>query len=323
MDAAKEALFLAQFHVERAAQTGFAQGACAVGGRYFLSGPLVGHADPWVPAHPERIWITPAEVPDLIWDLNGAGGGGARWAAAVIDNGASVVLANDLAATYIPCGVHLPSNATIVIGQPDDGLYWQYYGWPPAERLAAYAQKHGWLDRISTMVAQTIEDRMIDPPHKRYTSPFEWVRPMLGCDGDHIEFIELEPAPDRRIDRHGFPWGWPSRGGQHRLQIVDPDRYTQLHEHVLASPDVVRQTLTTAAELVVEGAQRARNSQILWIGGRQATSDTGVSGEGSGVMSTGRSRSLPLWNSAPARTSATSCGALTARHRDCAASISL
>ena len=67
----------------------------------------------------------------------------------------------------------------------------------------------------------------------------------------------------------------------------------------------------------------ARNSQILWIGGRQATSDTGVSGEGSGVMSTGRSRSLPLWNSAPARTSATSCGALTARHRDCAASISL
>ncbi|MBF6271721.1 hypothetical protein, partial [Nocardia farcinica] len=40
------------------------------------------------------------------------------------------------------------------------------------------------------------------------------------------------------------------------------------------------------------------NSQILWIGSRQATSDTGVSGEGSGVMSTGRSRSLPLWNTA-------------------------
>ncbi|MBF6295899.1 hypothetical protein IU454_29165, partial [Nocardia farcinica] len=44
---------------------------------------------------------------------------------------------------------------------------------------------------------------------------------------------------------------------------------------------------------------RASNSQILWIGSRQATSDTGVSGEGSGVMSTGRSRSLPLWNTAP------------------------
>lgn len=67
----------------------------------------------------------------------------------------------------------------------------------------------------------------------------------------------------------------------------------------------------------------ARNSQILWIEGRQATSDTGVSGDGSGVMSTGRSRSLPWWNTAPARTNATRCGALTARHRDCAASISL
>ncbi len=68
---------------------------------------------------------------------------------------------------------------------------------------------------------------------------------------------------------------------------------------------------------------RTRNSQILWIEGRQATSDTGVSGDGSGVMSTGRSRSLPWWNTAPARTNATRCGALTARHRDCAASISL
>ncbi|MBF6422159.1 hypothetical protein IU436_26085, partial [Nocardia farcinica] len=47
------------------------------------------------------------------------------------------------------------------------------------------------------------------------------------------------------------------------------------------------------------GDDTASNSQILWIGSRQATSDTGVSGEGSGVMSTGRSRSLPLWNTAP------------------------
>lgn len=67
----------------------------------------------------------------------------------------------------------------------------------------------------------------------------------------------------------------------------------------------------------------ARNSQILWIGCCQATSDTGVSGDGSGVMSTGRSRSLPLWKTAPARTNATRCGALTARHRAWAASISL
>ncbi|WP_306794279.1 cytochrome c biogenesis CcdA family protein, partial [Nocardia farcinica] len=62
--------------------------------------------------------------------------------------------------------------------------------------------------------------------------------------------------------------------------------------------------LATASVFGVIGAlrinedllQRMSNSQILWIGSRQATSDTGVSGEGSGVMSTGRSRSLPLWN---------------------------
>lgn len=42
-----------------------------------------------------------------------------------------------------------------------------------------------------------------------------------------------------------------------------------------------------------------------------------------GVMSMGRSSSLPLWKTAPLRTSATRCGALTARHLFCAASISL
>ncbi len=41
------------------------------------------------------------------------------------------------------------------------------------------------------------------------------------------------------------------------------------------------------------------------------------------VMSVGRSRSLPLWKVAPARTRATRCGALTDRQRAWAASISL
>ena len=36
--------------------------------------------------------------------------------------------------------------------------------------------------------------------------------------------------------------------------------------------------------------------------------------DGVGVMSIGRSRSLPLWNTDPARTNATRCGALTARY---------
>ena len=69
-----------------------------------------------------------------------------------------------------------------------------------------------------------------------------------------------------------------------------------------------------------------RYRQDLWISEFQATSDPAVSGSAfdvSGVMSTGRSSNLPLWNTAPARTRATSCGAFTARQRDCAASISL
>jgi hypothetical protein len=37
-----------------------------------------------------------------------------------------------------------------------------------------------------------------------------------------------------------------------------------------------------------------------------------VSGDGSGVMPAGRSRSLLLWNSTLARTNATRCGGLTA-----------
>lgn len=66
-----------------------------------------------------------------------------------------------------------------------------------------------------------------------------------------------------------------------------------------------------------------RYFQDLWVGSFQATS-VAVDSPGSvGVMSMGRSSSLPLWNSAPARTRATRCGALTARQRVCAASMSL
>ncbi|MGV9785439.1 hypothetical protein, partial [Nocardia farcinica] len=56
---------------------------------------------------------------------------------------------------------------------------------------------------------------------------------------------------------------------------------------------VTGQLLGTRIANLEDIVQRANlpgksNSQILWIGSRQATSDTGVSGEGSGVMSTGR-----------------------------------
>ncbi len=69
-----------------------------------------------------------------------------------------------------------------------------------------------------------------------------------------------------------------------------------------------------------------RYCQILWIGRFQATSVAVVAAaavDEAAVMSRGRSSSLPLWNSAPARTSATSSGALTLRQRAWAASIGL
>jgi hypothetical protein len=63
--------------------------------------------------------------------------------------------------------------------------------------------------------------------------------------------------------------------------------------------------------------------QDLWMRLFQATSVSVDLCGSVGVMSMGRSSSLPLWNTAPARTRATRCGALTARQRVCAASISL
>ena len=60
----------------------------------------------------------------------------------------------------------------------------------------------------------------------------------------------------------------------------------------------------------------ASNRQYLWIKIFYAASSVAV-------VSSGRSTSLPFLNFAPARTSATRWGALTARQRDWAASISL
>lgn len=68
---------------------------------------------------------------------------------------------------------------------------------------------------------------------------------------------------------------------------------------------------------------QGRYCQDLWMRVFQATSVSLDSSGSAGEMSMGRSSSLPLWNTAPARTSATRWGALTARQRACAASISL
>ncbi len=74
---------------------------------------------------------------------------------------------------------------------------------------------------------------------------------------------------------------------------------------------------------LVRSVAQVRNCQYLWIGVFQATSVSVDSVGSGGVMSMGRSSSFPLWNTAPARTRATRCGALTARQRACAASMSL
>ena len=66
----------------------------------------------------------------------------------------------------------------------------------------------------------------------------------------------------------------------------------------------------------VTAPDAASNRQYLWIKIFYAASSVAV-------VSSGRSTSLPFSNFAPARTSATRWGALTARQRDWAASISL
>ena len=66
----------------------------------------------------------------------------------------------------------------------------------------------------------------------------------------------------------------------------------------------------------IAAIQPESNRQYLWIKIFYAASSVAV-------VSSGRSTSVPFSNFAPARTSATRWGALTARQRDWAASISL
>ena len=105
---------------------------------------------------------------------------------------------------------------------------------------------------------------------------------------------------------------------------------TELSIHTDLRPTYVvgdAKLLNRAVAALIQHARcNARNCQYLWIGLFQATSvpvDSVGAESADGVMSVGRSSSLPLWKIAPARTRATRCGALTARQRACAASISL
>jgi len=75
-----------------------------------------------------------------------------------------------------------------------------------------------------------------------------------------------------------------------------------------------------AKPFVTPGSSR-RNRQVLWIAGSHDHAATSLIS--SAGTSLGRSTSLPFSNLAPARTSATRCGPLTARQRLSAASRSL
>lgn len=216
----------------------------------------------WEPSD-QRLVVGRDQAVDLVSALDAVSGD--VWAAAVLDDGQIAVTSNR-AAGYISPGVHLPHNVILITGNGvDDGVFWQVYGWPPVERLVAYARHAGWLDRITTLVAAQTSPRWSDTEGRKVpTDVFEWVRPVL--DHLHVELIEFDPIK-RNHDRvsahlcelivHGpnsesFQQGRERilqpplvsarRGGRHRLDTINPDRYQ----------DLVQKTADGRAALVLE-----------------------------------------------------------------------
>ena len=90
-----------------------------------------------------------------------------------------------------------------------------------------------------------------------------------------------------------------------------PDGYDKL-----VASDIIALLVEALKSVSVARNKLTSNRQYLWIKIFYAASSVAV-------VSSGRSTSVPFSNFAPARTSATRWGALTARQRDWAASISL
>jgi hypothetical protein len=218
---------------------------------YELSGPLVGVGAALLAPPPpiEPVLVGVDDVTQLVQDLNRRDH---QWAAAVVDD--TIVLANNRAGGYIPAGIHLPYNVRMVHGAPDDELFWRVYGWPPAERLVAYAQHYGVLDQITTLVAQRDSRQTITTAWEVMThsaDPFAWVRPTLGTRP--VELIELKSNDPPRSD--DLPrWG-SARRGHHRLELVHPDRYGELARQVDAGELSVEHVLEAAAESTVAAAK--------------------------------------------------------------------
>ncbi|MEN4460400.1 MULTISPECIES: hypothetical protein [Mycolicibacterium] len=230
-------------------------------------------------------------VVDLVADLNVVSCD--TWAAAVLDDD-QIVVTNDRADAYISPGVHLPHNITLIASNcPDDGVFWQTYGWPPAERLATYARHFGWLNRITTLVAERGRPQWSDTEGKRVpTDVFEWVRPVLDHhDVELLDFDLFQPNRDRRdaalceLLVHGPnsesgrkarkrlgqpPLGSVRRGGRHRLDVINPARYQDLvhgdQEQVLAELAAVTVEAAENALARSHPAFASRHGERIFLG---------------------------------------------------------
>ena len=141
----------------------------------------------------------------------------------------------------------------------------------------------------------------------------------LARRGHQMDVLTLAGPREPRIERDDDVRVHRLAGWSRILSpfYADPDK--PIHP-TLPDPGLVR----AIAKLLNEyRPDVVRYCQNLWMGVFQATSVSCDSSGSAGVMSMGRSRSFPLRKTAPLRTRATRCGALTARQRVCAASISL
>lgn len=238
-------------------------------------------------------------VVDLVSDLNSISGD--SWAAAVIDDG-QIVVTNDRADAYISPGVHLPHNVTLIASNcPDDGVFWQAYGWPPAERLVTYARNFGWLDRITVLVAEQTRPRWSDTERKKVpTDVFEWVRPVL--DHHDVELVEFDRfkrtrermavhlcellvhGPDNESVQKGQeqilqpPLVSAGRGGRHRLDAINPNRYQHLVQKIAEGYEVLEELAAITVEAAKNALDRsqpvfASHDSFIFLGAHRRTVD--------------------------------------------------
>ena len=131
----------------------------------------------------------------------------------------------------------------------------------------------------------------------------------------------FEPSGGRRVAKHVWAQAESKGFGEPLKELLGIVVSQWLTQRRLVKVDENKVTAVTLGYLgfleLVVGVELESNCQYLWIKIILYAASFGV------VSSSGRSTSLPFSNRAPARTSATRCGAFTARQRDCAASISL